>query len=167
MSGEGAISLLTLALTAKVAASPRRVWRVLMSPAAAAHWLPNHEGWIDAPPPVFVPLCPLRFRSRMNRLPVNAEARLLEARPGRARVQLRLGLFAFEARFAIGREAGDGGGSRVGLVASFANEVPVVSNSLDRFAVKRLASQLAEQTLAALAQQAEYAETTADAEDSN
>jgi hypothetical protein len=134
-----------------------------MSPAEAAHWLPNHEGWIDAPPPAFVPLCPLRFRSRMNRLPVNAEARLLEARPGRARVQLRLGLFAFEARFAIGREPGDGAASRVGLVASFANEVPVVSNSLDRFAVRSLASQLAEQTLAALAQHAEQVEAATDA----
>jgi hypothetical protein len=131
------------------------VWRVLMSPVAAAHWLPNHEGWIDAPPAAFSAMTPLRFRSRLNRLPVNAEVCLLEARPGRARVQLRLGLFTFGARFAIAREPGMPGAARVGLVASFANEVPMVSGSLDRFAVRALASHLAEQTLAALAQQAE------------
>jgi len=134
-----------------------------MSPAAAAQWLPNHEGWIDAPPAVFVLMSPLRFRSRLNRLPVNGEARLIEARPGRARVRLRLGLFALEARFAIGREPGAAGATRVGLVASFENEVPVVSNSLDRFAVKKLASQLAEQVLAALAKQAEQEQTALEA----
>jgi hypothetical protein len=98
-----------------------------------------------------------RFQSRLKGVPVSAELRVLEVGHGRLRASLRIGLLSFEARFAIGPEAGSDGHTRVGLVITLANELPVVSGSLDRFAVRQLASELAEQMLAALTAEAEAA----------
>jgi hypothetical protein len=153
--------LLTLAFHAKVAASPRQVWRALLRPSASARWLPNHEGWIDAPPEAFTAENRLRFRSRLRRLPVTGELRVTEVTPGRVRAHLRLGLFAFDARFSLGPAPGVAGATRIGLVLTIANQISVVSGTLDRFAVRKLASELAEQTLAALASYAEECELAA------
>ena len=150
MRDEGDRALLTLAFNAKVAASPRCVWRVLSDPATAARWLPSFEGWISAPPLALTTLSSLRFRSRLHRVPVAAELRVLEVTPGRIRAQFRLGLFAFTARFSLVPEPGVEGATRIGLVVSITNQIAVVSGSLDRFAVRKLASELAEHTLAAI-----------------
>ncbi len=84
-------------------------------------------------------------------MPVVAELRVLEVRPGVGmKSRVRLGLFAFEESFSLRREPGVPGTTRIGLVLSLANQVAVVSGSLDRFAVRRLASEIAEQTLGAL-----------------
>jgi len=128
------------------------------SSAAAARWLPSHGGWLDPPPEVFTPECVGRFQSRLKGVPVSAELRVLEVSHGRLRARLRIGLLSFEARFAIGPEAGNDGHTRVGLAITLANELPVVSGSLDRFAVRQLASELAEQMLAALTKEAEAAQ---------
>ena len=76
---------------------------------------------------------------------------MLEALPGRSlKSRMRLGLFAFDESFTLRREPGVDGVIRIGLALSLANQVAVVSGSLDRFAVRRLASEIAEQTLSAL-----------------
>lgn len=130
-------------------------------PACAALWLPHHEGWVDAPPKSFELDRGLRFRSRLRRLPVSGELRVLEVSPGRVRLRLRIGLLAFEARFSVGAEPGARGAARIGLVLTLANQVALVGGSLDRFAVRRIASELAETTLAAIASVAEDAERAA------
>jgi hypothetical protein len=137
------------------------VWRVLTCPAAAARWLPDHQSWIDAPPEAFSIGAALRFRSRMHRMPVVGELRVLELTPGRVRTHVRLGLFAFEARFTVAPEPGIDGATRIGLVLTLASRIAVVSGSLDRFGVRKLGSEIAEQTLSALATFAEEWESAA------
>jgi hypothetical protein len=110
---------------------------------------------------VFTPDSVGRFMSQLKGVPVSAEVRMLEVGHGRARARLRIGLLSFEARFAIGPEAGSDGHTRAGLSITIANELPVVSGSLDRFAVRQLASELAEQMLAALTAEAEAAHADA------
>ena len=121
-----------------------------MSPASAASWLPNHEGWIEAPPQTFSEQSTLRFRSRLRGIPVTGELRLLAAAPGRVHAHVRLGLLSFDARFSLGAEPRTQDSTRIGLVLTLANQIAVVGGNLDRFAVRKLASELAEQTLAAL-----------------
>jgi hypothetical protein len=123
---------------------------VLKSPAAASRWLPNHECWIEPPPASFALERALHFRSRLHRVPVQGELRVLELGAGRMRAHIRIGLFAFEARFSVGAEPEVEDSARLGLVLTLSNRIAVVSGSLDRFAVRKLASELAEQTLAAL-----------------
>ena len=154
-AARGKRALLSLAFTARVAASPRCVWRVLSDPVSAEHWLPAFEGWSSAPPSGLATLAALRFRSRLRHVPVAAEMRVLEITPGRVRAHFRLGLLRFDARFSLGPEPGIAGGTRIGLMVSIANEIALVSGSLDRFAVRRLVSELAENTLGALSAHAE------------
>jgi hypothetical protein len=137
------------------------VWRVLTSPAVSARWRPTPDGWLAPPPERIAHGEPLRFRARLRCVPVAGELRVLEVLPGRARVQVRLGLFAFEARFSLGPEPGVDGAARVGLLLACANRVALVGGSLDRFEVRRLASEIAEQTLAALTLVAEDGECAA------
>ncbi len=128
---------------------------MLRVPACAALWLPHHEGWVDAPPKAFELERGLRFRSRLRHLPVSGELRVLEVSPGRVRLRLRIGLLGFDARFSVGAEPGALGTARIGLVLTLANEVALVGGSLDRFAVRKIASEIAETTLAAIAAVAE------------
>jgi hypothetical protein len=128
-----------------------------MRPETAAHWLPSFEGWVEPPPFACAPGCALRFRTRLRRLPARGELRVLEVTPGRVRLQLRLGLFGLDARVSLGPEPGVERATRIGLVITIANEVALVSGSLDRFEVRKLASAIAEQTLAQLASYAEHA----------
>ena len=112
--------------------------------------MPNHEGWIDAPPEGFAVATALRFRSRLHRLPVTGELRVLELTHGRVRARLRFGLLSFEARFSLNADPQEEKAARIGLALTLPNQLAVVSGCLDRFAVRKLASELAEQTLAAL-----------------
>ena len=146
----GGNALLTLAFTAKIAASPRQVWHELVSPASAARWLPNHEGWTEAPSQRLSAQSALRFRSRLRGIPVPGELLLLASTPGRVHARVRIGLLSFDARFSVAAESHAAGSTRVGLLLTLANKIAVVGGSIDRFAVRRLASELAEQTLAAL-----------------
>jgi hypothetical protein len=144
--------LITLAFAAKVAASPRRVWRALTDPALVARWRPEFAGWrTPAPASLGEPGCVARFRCRLRGFPVVGELRVLGAREGASlRTRVRLGLFNFEESLSLQREPGVAGTTRIGLVLSLANQAPLVSGSLDRFGVRRLASELAERTLSAL-----------------
>jgi hypothetical protein len=150
---EGA--LLTLAFAAKVAASPRHVWRALTSSASAAHWLPSFEGWIDPPPEALAAGARLRFRARLRDLPTAGELRIREVTRGRVRLRLRLGLLAFDARFSVVPESGAENATHLGLAVSLESEIAVVGGSLDRFSVRELASRIAKGMLAALAVYAE------------
>ena len=143
--------MITLAFAAKVAVGPRRVWRALTDPTLVARWRPDFVAFQPpAPASLGEPGCLARFRCRLRGFPVVGELRVLRARQGAAlQTHVRLGLFAFDESFSLRREPGTGT-TRIGLVLSLGNQAALVSGSLDRFAVRRLASELAEQTLSAL-----------------
>lgn len=143
--------MMTLTFGARAAARPRDVWLALSDPALIAQWRPGFAGWIGALPETLAAPTTLRFRSRLRDVPVVAEQRVIELRRGvRMQSRVRYGLFGFEETFTLGEDEGAAGGVRIGLALSLANRVSVVSGSLDRFAVRRIASEIAEQTLGAL-----------------
>jgi len=142
--------VLTLAFTARAAAGPRFVSRVLTDSALATCWLPGFDGWREAPPSQLSPNNMLRFRAKQNGVPVHGELRVLGMTPGRLRAQVRLGLLDFTASFSISPATDDANATRVGLAVTLENEVPVVGGSLDRFSVREQASQIAESMLGAL-----------------
>jgi hypothetical protein len=117
---------------------------------------------VEAPPERLAPGTLLRFRARLRRIPVGGEIRVLALAPGRVRARVRLGLLAFEVRLALGPEPGIGGASRIGLVLVLGGELPLVGGCLDRFAARRLVSEVAERALAALASVAEERELAAE-----
>jgi hypothetical protein len=143
--------LITLTFSAKAAARPRVVWRALTDPALIARWRPGFAGWIGAAPGAIAGPTTLRFRSLLRDVPIVAMQRVLELQRGvRVKSRMRYGLFAFDESFSLRREDGVPGATRVGLALSLANQVALVSGVLDRFTARRIASEIAEQTLTAL-----------------
>jgi hypothetical protein len=76
---------------------------------------------------------------------------VLDVSPTRLRARLRLGLFACELRFSLVAEPRSGGATRIGLIVALDNEISLVGASVDRFGARKLASEVAEQLLGAIA----------------
>lgn len=146
--------MITVGLSAEIAAPRARVWSALADPSELAAWRPGLtalEGsgrWPSAG-------ATLLSRARVHGLPLEVRETSLEAAPGeRLHVRLHVGLFRCDATFSLGAH---GERTRVGLQLHVANEIPVVGGTLDRFAVRRLATELAAARLAALREACEGA----------
>jgi len=137
---------------ATVVAAPRAsVWSALADPGQIARWRPGVEATLEAREPDAVPGRQLRFRCRLQGVPVVLEETTLEASRGeKLRSEVRFGLFRFEESFSLAAADPDGGHTRVSLRIATPSETPLVGASLDRFAVRRFATELAGGYLRAL-----------------
>lgn len=137
-------------MSALIAASRPRVWAALTNPDEVVRWRPGLLEPVAAGryPVVGVPV---RWRCRVQDLPLLLEETPLETSRGELlRSRLRLGLFRFESTFTLSSVTGERDRTRLGLRILAANEIPVVGGTLDRFAVRRLALDLATNHLRAL-----------------
>jgi uncharacterized protein YndB with AHSA1/START domain len=147
----GGTSLITVGMSAAVSASRSRVWAALADPAQVARWRPGvvalREGG-GAYPRVGQPVA---WRCRVRELPIVLHETPTDVVPGeRLHARLRLGLFHYEAHFTLAALAGETTRARVGLQIQVPNELPLVGGTLDRFDVRRLATELAATDLMAL-----------------
>ena len=138
-------------MSGDVSASRERVWAALTEPAQVARWRPGVEAEIDAPAAHPAPGETARWRCRLHDLPVVLEETPRRVVPSeRLESSLRLGLFRFEETFTLVRADALGEHTRVGLKITTPSHMPVVGGSLDRFAVRRFATDLAAVTLQAV-----------------
>lgn len=137
---------------ATVVAAPRAVvWSALTDPEQIARWRPGVEGSLAAADPTPAAGRRLRFRCRLQGVPVTLEEAALEvAREERLRSEVRFGLFRCEEIFLLAPADPDGGHTRVSLRIAAPSETPLLGASLDRFAVRRFATDLAGTCLRAL-----------------
>ena len=137
---------------ATVVAAPRSaVWSALTDPEQIARWRPGVEATIAGAEPSPAAGRQLRFRCRLQGVPVTLEETWLEVSPGeRLRSVVRFGLFRCEEAFSLAAADPDGGHTRVSLRIATPSETPLVGASLDRFAVRRFATELAATCLRAL-----------------
>lgn len=143
-------------MATEVAAPRDEVWRRLVEPAERAGWLPGACAAAEADGGWPRPGAVLRVPVRVRALPVELRERVLEAVPGRRlRSEVRLGLHRFEACFTLA--LGGDGRTRLGLRVVTGSEIPLVGGSLDRFAVRRRAAELAAAWLTALRERCESA----------
>jgi len=143
--------LITLAMATVVAAPRPAVWSALADPEQIARWRPGVQATIDAPDRSARPGRQLRFRCQLQGVPVLLEETTLEAARGELlRSEVRFGLFRFEETFSLAAADPDGGHTRVSLRITTPSETPLVGASLDRFAVRRFATELAASYLRAL-----------------
>lgn len=128
-----------------------RVWAALADPTEIVHWRPGLVeplGGADRYPRAGETV---RWRCRVRELPIELRETPLEVVAGeRLSSRIRLGLFRFEASFTLAPLTADPLRTRVGLQIQVANELPVVGGTLDRFAARRLATELAATELMAL-----------------
>jgi uncharacterized protein YndB with AHSA1/START domain len=135
---------------AAVVAAPRGpVWSALTEPEQLIHWRPGAHALLESSSREPVPGRTLRLRCLLHDLPVALEERVLEASyEEKLRSELRFGLFHAEETFTLA--APDGGHTRVSLCLTTSSEAPLLGGSLDRFGVRRFATELAGHSLAAL-----------------
>jgi hypothetical protein len=140
--------VITVGLSAEVAATRARVWSALADPGELATWRPGLRAVEDTPT---WPLAGATLFSlvRVHGLPLVVRETAVEAIAAeRLHARLRVGLFHCDATFSLSVLAGEH--TRVALKLEVANELPVVGGTLDRFSVRRIATELAATRLAAL-----------------
>lgn len=143
--------MITLALATVVAAPRAVVWSALTDPEQIARWRPGVEASLAAAEPLPAAGRRLRFRCRLQGVLVTLEETALEVSPEeRLRSEVRFGLFRCEESFALAAADPDGGHTRVSLRITAPSETPLLGASLDRFAVRRFATDLAGTCLRAL-----------------
>jgi uncharacterized protein YndB with AHSA1/START domain len=143
--------LITLAMSAVVAASRACIWSALSDPEQVLHWRPGVTAVLPPAPGELRRGRVLRLRCVLAAVPVVFEELALEvAREEKLRSQLRFGLFRCEETFTLAAADPDGGHTRVGLRITTPSETPLVGESLDRFAVRRFATEFTSSALAAL-----------------
>lgn len=132
--------------------SPRlRVWRALTEPAEKIRW-DEHRIELTGPTsdgPTTDQTA--HWRYRLGSIPVDRRDTTREVVPGaRLRVEVDFGSFRCEETYTLADEAGDEN-TRLSLrIVSEANSVPVVGGAIDRFEVRRLASEMVDGNLRAL-----------------
>jgi uncharacterized protein YndB with AHSA1/START domain len=143
--------LITLAMATVVAAPRSAVWSALTDPEQIARWRPGIEASLAEAEQTPRGGRRLRFRCRLRGVPVTLEETALEVAPEeRLRSEVRFGLFRCEEIFALAPADPDGGHTRVSLRITAPSETPLLGTSLDRFAVRRFATDLAGTCLRAL-----------------
>jgi len=138
-------------MSTAVGATPERVWRALAAPAELVRWDDQLEGPIDLLEDYPRAGQKVRWRYRLGNVSVVLRNTLLDVVPReRIRSSSVLGLFRFDETFSLCAEAGDPTRTRLSLTLKADNSVPVVGGLLDRFAVRRMASEIVDRKLRAV-----------------
>ena len=145
------MQLITLAMATVVAAPRASVWSALTEPTQVIHWRPGVTRLLSAAPSEHAPGCVLRLRCVLKDVPVVFEELALEVTcEEKLRSELRFGLFRCEETFTLAAADPNGWHTRVALRIVTQSETPLFGGSLDRFSVRRFATELAGNSLAAL-----------------
>jgi uncharacterized protein YndB with AHSA1/START domain len=143
--------VITVAMSTAIGAPRQRVWRAITRPDEVVRWDERIDSALD--PMDGYPRVgrDVRWRYRLGRVAVELRDSPREVVPGeRLRSAVALGLFRFDETFSLADEAGDPGRTRLTLKLVASSSVPVVGGLLDRFAVRRLASDLVDSRLRAI-----------------
>ena len=134
-----------------VSATPARVWRALTVPAEIMGWDEHLLALID--PLIGYPQegQSVRWRYRLGSVDVVLRNSLLDVVPNeRLRSSASMGLFRFDETFTLSKEDDDLERTHLRLKLIAANSLPVVGGLLDRFNVRRLASEIVDRKLRSL-----------------
>jgi len=130
-------------MSTAVGADPDRVWRALSEPEELIRWDEQLEALLDPADDYPQKGQQVRWRCRLGSIAVVLRKSLLEVVPReRLRSMTEMGLFRFDETFTLGCEPGDPKRTRLQLKLVAANSIPVVGGLLDRFAVRRIATEL-------------------------
>ena len=138
-------------MSAAIHADRLRVWRALTDPQEVVGWDRSVIAPIDVPAEYPKPGQHVRWRARMNELPVILHDRPIEVIVGeRLRSDISQGLFRFDETYSLADDTTTPGRTRLTMKVVACNEVPVVGGALDRFAVRQFATHLVSGSLSAI-----------------
>ncbi len=131
-----------------VGAKRERVWRAITEPGERATWDEQIIARIDRDAEYPRVGQNVRWSYRLGTVSIVLHDRPVEVVSGeRIRSEIALGLFHFEETWSLADEGGDDGRTRLSLKIAARNAVPVVGGLLDRFAVRRMASEYVDRQL--------------------
>lgn len=134
-----------------IGADRARVWRAITEPAQVAAWDAGIVAPIDVPLDYPKPGQHVRWRARMNGVPIVLHDRPIEVVGGeRLRSSIAMGLFRFDETYTLADDPSGPQRTRITMKVVTSNEIPVVDGALDRFAVRQHAIELVSATLRAL-----------------
>ena len=136
---------------AEIQAERASVWAALSDPEQIAHWRPGVVG--ARTPEASYPTEGRRFSwsCRLHELPVELiETPIQVQPPSRLESDVTLGLFHFSQTFTLTHSTENRPGTRLVMRVATGNQMPVVGGCLDRFAVRRFATDLASTYLQAV-----------------
>jgi hypothetical protein len=135
-------------MSSAVGAGRGRVWRALAVPRELIGWDERLLALLDPADHYPNEGQQVRWRYRLGSVAVVLRNSMLEVTPGeRIRSTSSLGLFRFDETFTLSRDVEDPERTRLHLKLTAENSVPVVGGFLDRFAVRRLATELVDRKL--------------------
>jgi uncharacterized protein YndB with AHSA1/START domain len=141
--------VITVSMSALVHAPPSRVWRALVDTGEVARWDTRALELRGVAAAYQSSGGPVRWRYRVGSVPLELEDTALEVVPQRRlRLARSFGSLRFEETFSLGEE--EGAGTRLALRLAVANSVTTFGGGLDRFDVRRFASELVDESLRAI-----------------
>ena len=149
-AGGWARRVITVSMSAVVHAPRSRVWRALVDPAEVARWDARALELRGVAADYQSDGQPVRWRYRVGSVPLELRELVVELVPlQRLRLARSFASLRFEETFSLGEEAG-GEETRLALRLAAPNSVPTFGGGLDRFDVRRFASELVDESLRAL-----------------
>ena len=143
--------MITVAMATTVSATPARVWRALTVPAEIMGWDEHLLAMNDPLSGYPQEGQSVRWRYRLGSVEVILRNSLLDVVPHeRLRSSASMGLFRFDETFTLSKEDDDLERTHLRLKLIAANSLPVVGGLLDRFNVRRLASEIVDRKLRSL-----------------
>jgi hypothetical protein len=140
--------VITISMAAVIDSGRDRVWRALTDPAEVVAWDERMLALIDEPPSLPLTDCPLRWRYRLGPVQtVLSERAHAVVPPERLCAERRVGSLRFEQTFSLAEEPGHTPRTRLAMKVVADNRVPVLGDVVDRFAVRRMATEHIDQTL--------------------
>jgi len=147
--------VITIALSTVIGAERERVWRALTRPAERIRWDERLVERLDPASGDPAPGQRMRWRYRLGAICVELLERPLQVRaPERLHCEQALGLFRFSVIYTLGVESGlpdrTSDRTKLSLRLTTPNSVAVVGGTLDRFHVRRVASEFLDSQLRGL-----------------
>lgn len=138
--------MITIAMSTVIGAPRERVWDALTVPAEVARWDARVVSLVDHPSGPLREDDVMRCRYRFGAVPIELTARVLTASPGaRLDVAVTVGLFRFRETYLVVDESRTQ--TRLSLRLAAPNAMPVVGGVIDRFDVRKMASERVDERL--------------------
>ena len=135
-------------MSTSIEADRERVWRALTEPSELVVWDEERISPVDAPDGYPFAGQHIRWRVRLGSVPmVMHERPQVVSRLDRIQSSLTLGTMRLEQTYTLVEEPTDSSRTRLSMKLATSNEVPVIGAIIDRFSVRRIASERIDATL--------------------
>ncbi len=132
------VPVITAAMSMVIGVSREEAWRAITDPAQVIRWDESMLALLEGAPDYPQVGQHVRWRYRFRKVPIVLHDRPLEVVPHeRLRCAIDLGLFRFEQTYTL---RGGAGRTQVGLRLQTMNSISTLYDQVDRFAVRRIAS---------------------------